>query len=162
MATYDAPLAARAGAIDTALVFMLAGAAGTVAFDLFGQGIAPLIGLGNLAPVGLARSTLGALGLPGTAPYGHIMHLVVVGLVAYPLGWFVTRAVQRRMLPGLGWLATSAAYGVGLWIVAIGGVAWFALGNPFLGFARIAWTALIGHVLYGIVTAAVAEWIARP
>ena len=153
---------ARTGTGTFVATMLLSGAAGTVAFDLWGQAIAPWLGLGNLAPVGLARSLLGSLGLPNGAPAGNFMHLFLVGLVAYPLGWMlIARPILARVLPSLGWIAGSAIYGFGLWIFAIGGVTAVA-GLPFfLGFTTIAWVALVGHVLYGIVQVATLEWLAR-
>lgn len=148
--------------VPSAATIFLSGAAGTIAFDIWGQAIAPILGIGALAPEGLARGTLGRLGLPNGASQGALMHLLIVGLIAYPLGWLaVFRPIQRRVAPGLPWAVAAAAYGVGLWIVAIGGVAWFATGNPFLGFARITWNALAGHVLYAFAAAATAEWLLR-
>lgn len=143
-------------------LMLVSGAAGTVAFDLWGQAVAPALGLGNLSPVGLARSLLGKLALPADAAAGSFMHLFLVGLVGYPLGWLlIARPLLRQILPGLGWLPASVLYGIGLWVFAIGLIAWFALGQPFLGFARIAWVALIGHVLYAIAAAATVLWSER-
>ncbi|MEJ6394786.1 hypothetical protein V8J82_16100 [Gymnodinialimonas sp. 2305UL16-5] len=147
---------------DTLVLLLLSGAAGTLAFDLWGKAIAPLLGLGGLAPVGLARGFLGALGLPNGAPWGNAMHLFAVGLVAYPVGWlYIARPIFAKVMPGLHWSISSAIYGVALWIFAIGGIAAFA-GNPaFLGFARIAWVALAGHVIYAIVAAATIAYMEK-
>jgi len=140
---------------NTIAMVLIAGAAGTLAFDIWGKVIAPLMGLGGLAPVGLARGFLGALGLPNGAPYGNLMHLFLVGAIAYPVGWlFIARPIFAKVLPGLHWTIASAIYGAALWVFAIGGIAWFAGNPPFLGFARITWVALAGHVIYGIVAAA--------
>ena len=148
--------------LDTLIIIALAGAAGTMAFDLWGKTIAPLLGLGGLAPVGLARGFLGALGLPNGAPYGNLMHLFLVGVIAYPVGWlFIARPIFNKVVPGLHWTITSALYGVGLWVFAIGLIAWFA-GNPaFLGFTRITWVALAGHVFYAIVAAATVVYLEK-
>ena len=148
--------------LDTLVIVMLAGAAGTMAFDLWGKTIAPLLGLGGLAPVGLARGFLGALGLPNGAPYGNLMHLFLVGVIAYPVGWmFIARPIFAKVVPGLHWTVTSALYGAALWVFAIGFIAWVA-GNPaFLGFARITWVALAGHVLYGVVAAATVVYLEK-
>lgn len=147
---------------DTLALMLLSGAAGTVAFDIWGQVIAPLLGIGNLAPVGLARSLLGTLGLPNSAPWGNLMHLFLVGLIAYPVGWmFIARPILSRVLPGLHWVVGSALYGAGLWVFAIGGVTAVA-GLPFfLGFTTITWVALAGHVIYGIAAAATLVWLER-
>ncbi len=148
--------------LDTLVIIALAGAAGTMAFDLWGKTIAPLLGLGGLAPVGLARGFLGALGLPNGAPYGNLMHLFLVGVIAYPVGWmFIARPIFAKVVPGLHWTIASALYGAALWVFAIGFIAWVA-GNPaFLGFARITWVALAGHVLYGVVAAATVVYMEK-
>ncbi|WP_102109283.1 hypothetical protein [Oceaniglobus roseus] len=147
---------------STLMVLLVSGSTATVAFDIWGQAISPMLGYGNLSPDGLARSLLGRLGLPDGAAAGNFIHLLVIGLLAYPIGWLaVFRPLQERFAPGLGWLAASAIYGFGLWILAIGFVAGFALGQPFLKFTTIAWVALVGHVLYGIVCGATVVWLER-
>lgn len=141
--------------LHTVALILISGAAGTLAFDLWGQAISPMLGFANLAPVGLARSLLGALGLPNGAPAGNLMHLFLVGAIAYPVGWlFIARPILARIVPGLHWLLASAIYGVGLWVFAIGGVTAVA-GLPFfLNFTGITWVALVGHVIYAIAAAA--------
>ena len=113
-----------------------------------------MLGFATLAPVGLARSLLGALGLPNGAAAGNLMHLFLVGLLAYPIGWlFIFRPLQQRVLPALPGFAASVLYGLGLWVFAIGGVTAVA-GLPFfLNFTGITWVALAGHVIYAIFTA---------
>ena len=140
--------------MSTVILILLSGAVGTLAFDLWGKAIAPILGLSGLAPVGLARGFLGALGLPNTAAWGNVMHLFLVGVIGYPVGWlFVARPIIARFVPGLHWLIASAAYGAGLWVFAIGFIAWIA-GNPFfLGFTGITWVALAGHIFYAIAAA---------
>lgn len=140
--------------LATLKAILISGAVGTVAFDLWGQAFSPMLGFANLAPIGLARSLLGALGLPNGAPAGNLMHLFLVGLLAYPIGWlFIFRPLQRRFLPALPTLLSSALYGVGLWVFAIGGVTAVA-GLPFfLNFTGITWVALAGHVIYAIFAA---------
>ncbi|MEJ6388356.1 hypothetical protein [Gymnodinialimonas ulvae] len=147
---------------DTIVLILLSGAAASMSFDIWGKVVAPLLGFGGLAPVGLARGFLGALGLPNGAPYGNLMHLFLVGMIAYPVGWlFIARPIFARVLPGLHWTIASALYGAALWVFAIGFIAWFA-GNPaFLGFARITWVALAGHVLYGVVAAATVVYLEK-
>jgi len=144
--------------LNTVVLILWAGAAGALAVDIWGRAIAPLLGVGSLAPVGLARGFLGAIGLPNAAPYGHLMHLFLVGAIAYPVGWlFIARPIFAKVTPGLPWLVASAIYGAALWVFAIGFIAWIAGNPPFLGFARITWVALAGHVIYGIVAAAAAR-----
>jgi hypothetical protein len=160
--TTDTPRTIPAVSVDTAILILLSGAAGTVAFDIFGQALSPILGFANLAPVGLARSLLGTLGLPNAAPYGHLMHLFFVGLLAYPIGWlFIARPALKRVLPGVHWLPASAIYGVGLWVFAIGGITSIA-GLPFfLNFTGITWVALVGHVIYGIAAASTVVYLER-
>ena len=144
--------------LKTAATVLTAGAAATIAFDLFGQGLAPLAGFAKLAPVGLANSTLKAVF--GAAPSGaaHTLH-TLTGLVAYPLGYLlVARPLAARLTPWLHWSAVASAYGVGLWVFALYVMAHLVTGAPaFLGFTGITWVALWGHVLFGLVAAAVIE-----
>jgi len=124
-----------------------------MAFDIFGRALSPMLGFASLAPVGLARGFLGTLGLPNGAPYGHLMHLLLVGMIAYPVGWlFIARPAIARFLPSLPWVLGSAAYGIGLWVFAIGGIATFA---------GITWVALVGHVLYAIAAAGTVVYLER-
>ena len=158
--------------IDAHLVatILFAGAAATVAFDLFGQFVSPLLKgiaapwLGaKLAPVPLAQAVLskitgisgrelGALGIP----YG--LH-ILTGLIAYPLGWLlVVRPVWQRLAPGLHWSLPGVAYGIALWVFALYIMAHLIAGNaPFLGFGSITWVALWGHIVFALVAAGVIE-----
>lgn len=147
----------------TLATLIMIGSVGTVAFDLWGQAISPLIGWGNLSPDGLARSLLQTLGMETTTrAHGQLVHLFFVGLLAYPIGYlFVFRPLWERVTGMTGWFIPSAIYGFALWIFAIGLIAKIA-GQPwFLGFARIAWVALIGHVIYGIAAGWAASWIEK-
>ena len=161
----NAPRAAIFPALNATLVMtaLISGAVATMAFDLWGQVVAPWLGLGALAPEGLARALLGTLGLPNGRPEGNFMHLFVVGLVAYPLGYLLAfRPAWRHLTGDLGWIVPSLVYGAALWVVAIGGVTTIANGvKPFLGFAKIAWVALAGHVLYGFVAGWMVNWLER-
>lgn len=145
--------------LETIGLMFVAGAIATTAFDLWGQIISPSLGWANLSPHGLARSLLGRFGLPNGDFAGYFIHFYLVGLVGYPVGWlYVFRPAWRAVVGEAGgWLAASALYGFGLWVFAIGGVTAVA-GLPFfLNFTGITWVALIGHVLYGVVVAAVME-----
>ena len=134
---------------------VVAGALATCAFDLWGQVVSPGLGYANLSPHGLAKSLLGRLGLPNGDFIGYFVHFYLVGLVAYPMGWlYVFEPAWTRIVGVGGWPVASAVYGFGLWLFAIGGVTAIA-GLPFfLNFTGIAWVALVGHVLYGIVLVA--------
>jgi hypothetical protein len=143
--------------VSTLGLMLISGMVGTMAFDLWGQVVSPALGWANLSPHGLAKSLLGALGLPNGDFAGYFMHFYLVGLIGYPVGWlFVFRPVWDRAVGAKGgWLLPSAVYGFGLWVFAIGGITAIA-GLPFfLNFSGITWVALVGHVLYGIVMVAV-------
>ncbi|MEM6742674.1 MAG: hypothetical protein AAF676_02920 [Pseudomonadota bacterium] len=147
-------------AIDLRLLttMLVAGAVATVAFDLFGQALSPLAGYAKLAPVPLAQQTVNVLFGWNSNPMGHLLHYIA-GLIGYPFGWlFIARPIARRVTPFLPWPATSAIYGVGLWIFALYVMAHLIAGNPpFLNFTGITWTALWGHVLFAVVAAWVVE-----
>jgi len=142
----------------TIFTLISAGAIATVAFDAYGQGISPAIGMAKLAPVGLASSTLKSVFGASPAGYAHLMH-AITGLVFYVLGYFlVARPVQRMVLPQIPWLATAVIYGVVLWVFALYIMAHLVAGMPaFLGWGGITYVALYGHILYAVVAAWVIE-----
>ena len=158
------PLGLRFPALDanTLGAMFVAGFLATGAFDLWGQAISPALGFATLSPHGLAKSLLGALGLPSGDFIGYFVHFYLVGLIGYPLGWlFGFRPVWNAVAGETHWFLPSALYGFGLWLFAIGGVTAVA-GLPFfLGFTGIAWVALVGHVLYGIVLGAALHGFGR-
>ena len=141
-----------------AVATLTAGAFATLAFDAFGQGLAPILGYAKLAPVGLAQSTLKTV--LGEVPKGmaDLLH-IVTGLVAYSFGWLlVARPIWRKVMPSLHWSVPAAAYGVALWVFALYVMAHLVTGAPaFLGFTGITWVALWGHVLYALVAAPLIE-----
>lgn len=144
-------------------MMFVSGAVATIAFDLWGHLISPLLGWAKLSPVGLARGLLGSLGLPKSVYAGYLLHFYLVGLVGYPIGWlFVFQPAWNRVTGGRGgWFLPSFIYGFGLWVFAIGGITWIA-GLPFfLNFSGVTWVALAGHVLYGVVMVAVMQTIFR-
>lgn len=153
------------------VVVLLAGAAATVAFDLFGQTISPLFNgvlspfLGaKLAPVPLASQVLATVtGIPGTdlsalgLPHG--IH-TLTGVIAYPLGWLlIARPIYRAVMPGLPWVVPAIAYGIVLWVFALYFMAHLIAGNPaFLGWGPLTWVALWGHIVFAVVAAWVIAW----
>jgi hypothetical protein len=141
--------------VQTLGLMFIAGFFATNAFDLWGQMISPAMGFANLSPHGLAKSLLSTLGLPSGDFAGYFVHFYLVGLIGYPIGWFyIFKPIWTRILgDGFGWFIPS--------VFAIGGITVIA-GLPFfLGFTGITWVALVGHVLYGIVFVAVANWLSR-
>lgn len=148
--------------VQTLGMMFISGFVATNAFDLWGQVVSPAVGFANLSPHGLALSLLQSLGLPSNDFAGYFVHFYLVGLIGYPVGWLFIFAPAWRAARGeTHWFAPSAIYGFGLWIFAIGGVTAVA-GLPFfLNFTSIAWVALVGHVLYGVVMVAVMRLIDR-
>lgn len=148
--------------VQTVGLMFIAGFVATNAFDLWGQMISPGLGFANLSPHGLAKSLLGSLGLPNGDFAGYFVHFYLVGLIGYPVGWlFIFKPIWEKVLGQTHWFIPSAIYGFGLWVFAIGGITAIA-GLPFfLNFTGIAWVALVGHVLYGIVMVAVMKAITK-
>ncbi|MEM9784231.1 MAG: hypothetical protein AAF899_17370 [Pseudomonadota bacterium] len=141
--------------VNTALTVLVAGALATAAFDLAGQVIAPMTGNSALAPVGLAQGTWNTVFGGATKAHGYMLHLIA-GLIAYPAGWmFFWQPLQKRFLPAVPWLVSSAIYGVVLWVFALYVMAHLVVGMPaFLNFGNITWVALVGHVVFAVVAAA--------
>lgn len=142
----------------TAFTLLAAGALATVAFDVFGQALSPLLGYAKLAPVGLAGATLNTVFGANPAGAAYLLHSLT-GLIFYVIGYYaIARPVQRAVLPQLRWSVTATLYGVALWVFALYGMAHLVAGmKPFLGFTGITWVALWGHIVYAVVAAAVLE-----
>ena len=144
---------------ETAVTILFAGAAATLAFDMFGQALAPIAGYAKLAPSGLAGAVIKTLnGGEAIKHAGALLHYLT-GLVFYVVGWlYLARPIQRAVLPGLHWAISAAIYGFALWVVALYGMAHLVAGmKPFLGFTGITWVALVGHVIYALIAAGVIE-----
>ncbi len=140
---------------------LMAGALATVAFDGFGQGLSPLAGFAQLAPVPLANAVVNTLFGGGIKGAGALLHLAA-GLLAYPLGWLVVETGRRTLAPKIPMMLVAAIYGVLLWVFALYGMAHLVAGNPpFLGFGQITWVALAGHILFAVVLAATLTWQER-
>ena len=135
---------------------LVAGALATVAFDVFGQALSPMLGFASLAPVPLANQVIGVVFGAGYTPGAQLLHYLT-GLVAYPLGWILIAGPLTRRISAPWWLG-ALAYGVVLWVFALYVMAHLVAGNPpFLAFTGITWVALIGHVLFAVVAAAYLE-----
>ncbi|WP_051491742.1 hypothetical protein [Roseivivax isoporae] len=148
--------ASDAGLATLVLRILVAGALSTVAFDFFGQSVSPGLGFANLAPVPLANQVIQTLFGAPYSPGAQFLHYFA-GMIAYPAGWFLfVEPLRRAVAPGVPWLAAAVLYGVVLWIFALYVMAHLIAGNPaFLGFTGITWVALVGHVLFAVVTAIV-------
>lgn len=157
--TFDLP----APSARTAVTVLVAGAIATAAFDFYGQALSPMLGFSSLAPVPLANSVIKSVFGAGYEPGANFLHYVA-GLIAYPLGWMlIARPLARRYVPSLPWWAAASLYGVGLWIFALYIMAHLIAGLPaFLGFTGITWVALVGHIIFALVAAAVVEQRADP
>lgn len=137
---------------------LTAGAFATLAFDAFGQGLAPLPGYARLAPLGLAGASLKAIFEADPAGAAHLLH-ALTGQVFYAVGYFALACpIQRLIAPRLHWSVTAVAYGVVLWVFALYVMAHLVTGNaPFLGWTGITWVALWGRSVYALVAAAIME-----
>ncbi|HEU0223593.1 MAG TPA: hypothetical protein VFR34_15465 [Paracoccaceae bacterium] len=141
-----------AGVLVTAV---LAGAAADITWEFWARAITPLLVGGPLQPAALVQSVFGFQSLF----WAEVIH-AIVGVLFYPLGYlYVARPLARLIVPFLPWWLVGAGFGVGLWVFALYVMAHLFAGLPaFLGFIPLAWCSFAGHVLFGIVTAAVVRW----
>ena len=70
---------------ETLVTMLLAGAAATVAFDMFGRAVAPLAGYAKLAPAPLAGSVVKVIVGEPIKHAGSLVHFLT-GLIAYAFG----------------------------------------------------------------------------
>lgn len=159
MSTLTVNVPAKPEILRNAVTIVTAGAFATLAFDFFGQSLSPWLGFAKLAPVGLANAVLQNIFGAGFAPAAEALHYFA-GIVAYAFGWVaIVEPLRRRLAPTLHWSLAAVAYGVALWIFALYGMAHLIAGMPpFLGFTGITWVALVGHVVYALVAAAVTNY----
>ena len=146
----------------TLWTIVLAGALSTVAFEYFGQSLSPMLGFSSLAPVPLANAVISVVFGQGYRPGAELLHYLA-GVIGYPIGWmFIFRPLSLRLAPSLPTFFMAVLYGVVLWVFALYVMAALIAGNPpFLGFTNITWVALVGHVLFALVTAGVVGWRER-
>ncbi|MEZ5667565.1 MAG: hypothetical protein R3F55_09065 [Alphaproteobacteria bacterium] len=139
----------------TALASLLAGVAADATWEIWARLLTPLWIGGPLQPAALVQSVFGF----SNGFLAELIH-IVVGVVFYPLGYlYAARPLARLVAPFLPWWVVGAGFGVGLWVFALYVMAHIFAGlPPFLGFVNLAYASLIGHVLFGIVTAAVIRW----
>ncbi len=141
------------------IALALSGVAATIAFDVFGQILSPAAGFTRLAPVGLAKIVIANLFGISTFGGATVLHYLT-GLLFYPLGYlFAARPVARTVAPRTPWWVVGAIYGVIIWLFAVYVMAHLVGGLPaFFCFSEFATVALVGHVLFGWVAAAVIRW----
>jgi len=143
----------------TLIALALSGIAASIAFDVFGQLLSPAAGFVELAPVGLAKLVIAKLFGVSTTGGAYMLHFLT-GLLFYPLGYlFAARPVALAVAPRTPWWVVGTIYGAITWLWAVYPMAYLVAGlPPFFGFSEFAWVALVGHVLFGWVAAAVIRW----
>ena len=141
--------------VATLTTAVLAGGAADVAWEGWARLVTPLLVGGPLQPAALVQSVFGFQ----SWVWAEAIH-AVVGVVFYPLGFlYIARPVARVVTPFLPWWAVGLGFGVGLWVFALWFMAHVIAGLPaFLGFIPLAWASLAGHMLFGLVAAAVVRW----
>ncbi len=134
----------------------LSGVAAIIAFDAFGQILSPAVGFVELAPVALAKLVIAKLFGVTTTVGAYALHYLT-GLLFYPLGYlFAARPVASAVAPQIPWWAVGTIYGAVTWLWAVYVMAYLVAGLPaFFGFSEFTWVALVGHLLFGWVAAAV-------
>jgi hypothetical protein len=139
----------------TFVTAIMAGAAADIAWEAWARLVTPLLVGGPLQPAALVQSVFGFNNLI----LAEIIH-GTVGVVFYPLGFlFIARPIARIVTPFLPWWIVGVGFGLGLWIFALYVMAHLIAGlPPFLGFIPLTWASCAGHVLFGVVTAAVVRW----
>ncbi len=138
------------------IALALSGVAASITFDVFGQLLSPAAGFVELAPVGLAKLVIAKLFGVSTTGGAYVLHFLT-GLLFYPLGYlFAARPVARAFAPRTPWWVVGVIYGAITWLWAVYVMAYLVAGLPaFFGFSEFTWVALVGHVLFGWVAAAV-------
>ena len=137
------------------IALALSGVAATIAFDVFGQILSPAVGFVELAPVMLAKLVIAKLFGVTTMSGAYVLHFLT-GLLFYPLGYlFAARPVASAVAPRMPWWAVGIVYGAVIWLWAVAVMAPFAGLPAFFGFSEFTWVALVGHLLFGWVAAAV-------
>ncbi len=134
----------------------LSGVTAIIAFDAFGQILSPAAGFVELAPVMLAELVIAKLFGVTTTVGAYALHFLT-GLLFYPLGYlFAARPVASAVAPRMPWWAVGTIYGAVAWLWAVYVMAYLVAGLPaFFGFSEFTWVALVGHLLFGWVAAAV-------
>jgi len=137
------------GVLITAII---AGGAADVAWEVWARLSTPLWVGGPLEPAALVQSVFGLK----SRLAGELIH-GVVGVVFYPLGYiYVARPIARVITPFLPWWMVGIGFGIGLWVFALYVMAHLIAGLPaFLGFIPLTWASLVGHIIFGVVAAAV-------
>ncbi|WP_350334656.1 hypothetical protein [Coralliovum pocilloporae] len=144
--------------LERLTIVLIAGAFGTIAFEIFGQAISPLLGGSRLAPVPLAASVFKAIAGFGSKPAAYMLHYLA-GVLCYPLAFaLIGRPLWKSIAPSVPWYVVAVAFGLFQWVFALYVMAHVIAGMPpFLNFAGITWAALYGHVIYALVAIGVSQ-----
>ncbi len=106
-----------------------------------------LLGIAPMTPANLVTNILGL-------PEGHVFGVIVhfgLGLIGFPIGYMI---VAYRYFPG-SHLVRGALWGVLLWLGAMAVIVPLA-GMPFFfGFGMSMVAALVAHIVYGLILAAI-------
>lgn len=120
----------------------------TVVLEMMMRVGAPnMLGIPPMNPANLITSILGL-------PPGHVVGVVLhfgLALVAFPVGYII---IAYRHFPGP-YVLRGALWGVLLWLVAMVVVVPLAGMPVFFGFGMPMMAALVAHVVYGIILAAI-------
>ena len=104
----------------------------------------------GISPMNPADLLTAILGLEQGHPLGKILHFGIA-LIAFPLGYMI---FAFRSFPGPQ-IMRGALWGVLLWLVAMAVILPLA-GQPlFFGFGKPMVAALVAHVVYGMILAAI-------
>ena len=120
----------------------------TVVLEMMMRVGAPnMLGIPPMSPANLVTSIIGL-------PQGHVLGTVVhfgLGLIVFPIGYLI---VAYRHFPGPH-LLRGALWGVLLWLVAMAVIVPLAGLPIFFGFGMPMMAALVAHVVYGVILAAI-------
>ena len=126
----------------------IAAVAATAVLEMMMRVGAPnMLGIPPMNPANLITNIVGL-------PQGHIIGTVIhfgLGLIIFPIGYMF---IAYRYFPG-SYLLRGALWGVLLWLVAMAVVVPLAGMPMFFGFGMPMMAALIAHVVYGVILAAI-------
>ena len=126
----------------------IAAVVATVVLEMMMRVGAPtILGIEPMSPAGLITNILG---LPQGHFLGTVMHFGL-GLIGFPIGYII---VAYRYFPGP-YLLRGAVWGILLWLAAMVVVVPLAGLPIFFGFGKPMIAALVAHVVYGIILAAI-------
>ncbi|WP_052265307.1 hypothetical protein [Ruegeria sp. ANG-R] len=131
---------------------LLAGAASIASWDFWAGTLSPLITGITLNPDDLIRAVFGIK----SVPILNGIHMTT-GIIAYPIGYaFFARPIARTITPFLPWWIVGIGFGMGLFVFGFYVMAHLVAGMPaFMGWSKLTYASLFGHILFGLTTVAV-------